>query len=340
MNQHTDIATTGFEAFETTDESAPDVVRITHAIECDGGALFAQETLPETDAGRHYVLFVHGNTFPSAANFDLPVEGYSLVEYLASQGLGTCIFDNRGYGRSYKPRPGEPIGVDEWARDLEAVYRFLVEERRATSIALVGLSVGCNTIAAFMARARPDVSSVVFIGPAYANGEFLQKLAWKTRLLRALRALTGSSGSAYVEFTPGMFVGRLYRGYEHGVERAVIDEFVRQSIGAEGRNSRTLKAPVLAFPRPGQRLAPWQPLFDVEPLAAAPLLMLRGSDDEICCERTARSFVADCERAGVDVTEVTLAGRGHNVGLFAKHADTFAAISRFVHPDLRAPLQS
>lgn len=340
MDMHTDFATLRGETLTSSDEPTVDVVRITHSVECDGGSLFVQETLPDAEAGRHYVLFVHGNTFPSAANFDLPVAGYSLVEYLARQGLGTCIFDNRGYGRSFKPRPDESIGVAEWARDLEAVYRFLVNVRRATSIALVGLSVGCNTIAEFVARSHPDLRAVVFIGPAYVNGEFLQKLAWKTRLLRALRSLKGSSRSAYVAFTPRMIEGRLYRGAEDRIERAVIDEFIRQAIGADGRGATKLTAPVLAFPRPGERLEPWQPLFDVGPLTAAPLLVLRGGDDGICCERCARSLVDDCEDAGVDVTEVTLPGRGHNVGLFAEHADAFAAIGRFVHPDLGATLNA
>ena len=49
MDMHTDFATLRGETLTSSDEPTVDVVRITHSVECDGGSLFVQETLPDIE---------------------------------------------------------------------------------------------------------------------------------------------------------------------------------------------------------------------------------------------------------------------------------------------------
>ena len=49
------------------------------------------------------VLFIHGAGTPSEVAFDVPVEGYSWMAYLAEAGYDTFAMDTTGYGRSTRP---------------------------------------------------------------------------------------------------------------------------------------------------------------------------------------------------------------------------------------------
>ncbi len=84
------------------------ICKIQRRVESDGGDFFMQETFPERGA---------------AADFDLRVPGYSVVEHLAHNGMSCCTFDHRGYGRSFEPPPRAPLGLEARARDL--YNRFL-----------------------------------------------------------------------------------------------------------------------------------------------------------------------------------------------------------------------
>ena len=310
--------------------TADSICRITRTVECDAGPLFVQETVPETGRDGDYVLFVHGNTFPSSPDFDLCVPGYSFVEHLAARGVSCCMFDHRGYGRSVKPRPGEAVGLEARARDLEAVYWFLRKERGAASITLLGLSTGCNTIAELLGRSRLELRALVLLGPCYLFNDFLSHAANRARLIHALRAVAGREESEYIALPPAMLIRRLYKGEEELIDRRVLDEFLRQSIRSTWPSARKLVSPVLAFPDWKQRYQPMQPMFDAAHLASAPILMLRGGVDTICDPATARAFLDACRAAGGEVTEVCVPERKHDLHLYKKHDRVFSSIVEFV----------
>ena len=49
------------------------------------------------------LLYVHGATYPSETAFDLPLNGHSMMDYIAQQGFDVYLVDVRGYGGSTRP---------------------------------------------------------------------------------------------------------------------------------------------------------------------------------------------------------------------------------------------
>ena len=49
------------------------------------------------------VLYVHGATYPSETAFDLPLGGFSWMDFLACRGFDVYLVDLRGYGQSTRP---------------------------------------------------------------------------------------------------------------------------------------------------------------------------------------------------------------------------------------------
>lgn len=54
-------------------------------------------------AGDKILLYVHGATYPSETAFDLPLNGRSMMDYIAQQGFDVYLVDVRGYGASTRP---------------------------------------------------------------------------------------------------------------------------------------------------------------------------------------------------------------------------------------------
>ena len=52
------------------------------------------------------LLFVHGQSLPAPVAFDLPVPGYSWMDYAAGRGFDVFALSVRGYGLSTRPPSG------------------------------------------------------------------------------------------------------------------------------------------------------------------------------------------------------------------------------------------
>src|SRR4051812_3116463 len=46
------------------------------------------------------VIYVHGSTYPAETAFDLPLNGLSWMDYIASRGFDVYLLDVLGYGQS------------------------------------------------------------------------------------------------------------------------------------------------------------------------------------------------------------------------------------------------
>jgi fermentation-respiration switch protein FrsA (DUF1100 family) len=91
------------------------------------------------------VLFCHGNAGNVSHRLDT-------LQFFRSLGLGTLIFDYRGYGRS----DGSPSEKGTY-RDAEAAWRHLVEQRQIPPerIVILGRSLGGAVAARLAADQRP-----------------------------------------------------------------------------------------------------------------------------------------------------------------------------------------
>ena len=96
------------------------------------------------ESARGTVLFCHGN----AGNISHRLESIAIFHSL---GLGTLIFDYRGYGRS----TGHPSEEGTYL-DAEAAWRYLVEERKISPdrIVVFGRSLGAGVATWLAARRR------------------------------------------------------------------------------------------------------------------------------------------------------------------------------------------
>jgi pimeloyl-ACP methyl ester carboxylesterase len=144
------------------------------------------------DLDGQVVLFVHGAGTPAEVAFDVPVPGYSWMEYLAARGMDTFAMDMTGYGRSYRP----PMMNDRcnlsaeqqeqlfgnacapsyaWALtsmdsdwdDIDAVVDYISKLRGVDRVHLVGWSQGGPRTGGYAARHPDKVINIVQLAPAY-----------------------------------------------------------------------------------------------------------------------------------------------------------------------------
>jgi pimeloyl-ACP methyl ester carboxylesterase len=121
------------------------------------------------------VLFVHGATYPAETVFDLCLDGFSWMEYMASSGFDVYLMDVRGYGRSTRPPqmhvPAEanpPFAHTADARaDLAGVVKHICQNRALDRICLIGWSWGSAIMASYAAENQDKVKKLVLISPGW-----------------------------------------------------------------------------------------------------------------------------------------------------------------------------
>lgn len=96
------------------------------------------------------VVYVHGATYPASTSFDLALDGFSWMDYIARHGYDVYLMDVRGYGASTRPvamdRPAHenpPVArTAEAMRDLDAVIDFVRHRRGIDRTCLLAWSWG------------------------------------------------------------------------------------------------------------------------------------------------------------------------------------------------------
>jgi len=141
--------------------------------------------------GDKVVLFVHGGTYPSVPDFDLPYQDYSWMAYLASHGFAVYSVDMTGYGKSSRPNMDDPCNIvaeqqkiigqkpcpatfanvatsteSDWA-DVDAAVEFVRKQTGAAKVNLIGWSGGGPRVGGYTARNPDKVARVVLFAPGY-----------------------------------------------------------------------------------------------------------------------------------------------------------------------------
>jgi pimeloyl-ACP methyl ester carboxylesterase len=138
------------------------------------------------------VLFVHGAGTPAEVAFDVPVEGYSWMAYLANAGFDVFSVDMTGYGRSTRPAPmNDPCNLapnqrtlftaatctpsyphalttiaSDW-NDISAAVDYIRLLRRVDRVSLVAWSLGGPRAGGFAAQNPQKVNRLVLLAPGY-----------------------------------------------------------------------------------------------------------------------------------------------------------------------------
>jgi pimeloyl-ACP methyl ester carboxylesterase len=295
-----------------------EVERQSFKVAADGGELSLWSVRPAGLAAGPTVVFVHGKTFPSVPDFDLQVPGaaptHSYMEYLARRGIHAWCFDHRGFGASWKPVEGSLFTSRVRARDLLAVLAT-VRRLSASTTTLVGLSLGCATIAAALERDANIAERIVLLGPSGWRrlGTGKARSDWLKSLVKS-----GLKRSHYITADFPSLEKRLWAGEEARVSRAAFELFVRGAIAANparaGESVTALISDVIPFVS--------------EPAIRVPVLAVRGQDDDLATDEdlaAVRKFVDPAR-----LTTRVFAGRKHDLHLYNEREDVFAAIHDFV----------
>ena len=145
-----------------------------------GVSLFVREKHP-TDMTRftpeRTVLFVHGATYPAETAFDLQLDGFSWMDFIASRGFDVFLLDVRGYGRSTRPpamdaapEANPPFASTADARaDVASVAAYIRQRRGLDRLCLIGWSWGCATMGSFAAMYPEAVERLVLFAPGWVR---------------------------------------------------------------------------------------------------------------------------------------------------------------------------
>jgi pimeloyl-ACP methyl ester carboxylesterase len=126
------------------------------------------------------LLFLHGGTQSSEATFDLRLDGFSWMDYIAAQGWDVWLMDLRGFGGSTKPPamslpPAEapPIGrVAEEIADFAAVLEHIRRVRKIPSVNVLTWSWGAVVAMTWAAQHPETIGRLALFGAPWLNEEF------------------------------------------------------------------------------------------------------------------------------------------------------------------------
>ena len=130
------------------------------------------EYLPEKT-----VVIVHGATFSSGSLYDVPLGGYSFLDYLAGAGFDVFAVDVRGYGHSTRPREMEidgslnrpSVDTERGVGDFTTAVEFVLRYRGLDKAHLFAMSWGGTVAGAFAARNPGKVVKLALLAPQWVS---------------------------------------------------------------------------------------------------------------------------------------------------------------------------
>ena len=121
------------------------------------------------------LLFVHGATYPAETAFDLPLNGLSMMDYIAQQGWDVYLVDVRGYGGSTRPpemdvpaSENKPIVDTAIAvKDVGSAVDHILQKRGVPKINLMGWSWGTAIMGMYTVEHNDKVNRLVLYAPLW-----------------------------------------------------------------------------------------------------------------------------------------------------------------------------
>jgi len=125
--------------------------------------------------GEKILLFVHGATYPAETAFDLPLNGLSMMDYIARQGWDVYLVDVRGYGGSTRPpemdKPAQDnkpiVDTPTAVKDVGAAVDHILQKRKVSKINLMGWSWGTAIMGMYTTEHNDKVNRLVLYAPLW-----------------------------------------------------------------------------------------------------------------------------------------------------------------------------
>jgi pimeloyl-ACP methyl ester carboxylesterase len=182
-------------------------------------------------SAENIVLFVHGATYPAETSFDLRLDGFSWMDYIAGRGYDVYLVDVRGYGKSSRPaemdqppeRNAPIVRTDTAARDYGAAVDFVLKRRGVAKLNVLGWSWGTAITALYASQNNAKVNRLVLYAPVW---------------LRESKSLTDTGGAlgAYRTVTVEAALKRKAAGIPEGkkpMPEAWSEEWVRATFASD-----------------------------------------------------------------------------------------------------------
>jgi pimeloyl-ACP methyl ester carboxylesterase len=146
--------------------------------------------------------------------YNLPVEGYNLMDYLVSKGFVAYSVDHRSYGKSTKT-DGLDVSADNCGQDMKAVADFIQATENVEKINVVGLSFGTTISLSLAAHYPEEVERMVLMGLPYKKvNEKVKKSVYNL-------AHMAETGKTFIPSNPVSAKGLWYKYDEN-----VLNKFV------------------------------------------------------------------------------------------------------------------
>lgn len=172
-----------------------------------GIELFVRNKHPagmESYSSDKILVYVHGATYPSETAFDLPIEGISMMDLIASRGYDVYLVDVRGYGRSTRPpemsQPPEAnkpiVSTKVAAHDLGVAVDYILKKRGVAKINVMGWSWGTSIAGMYTSENNAKVNRLVLYAPQWIRTEPPTPAAANAPALGAYRLVSKDSAKA------------------------------------------------------------------------------------------------------------------------------------------------
>jgi pimeloyl-ACP methyl ester carboxylesterase len=147
------------------------------------------------------LLYVHGATYPSETAFDLPIEGVSMMDLIASRGYDVYLVDIRGYGGSTRPpEMSQPAATNKpivstrvAAQDFGTAVDYILKKRGVSKINVMGWSWGTSTVGLYTSEHNDKVNRLVLYAPQWIRTEARAPMSANAPALGSYRLVSKDS---------------------------------------------------------------------------------------------------------------------------------------------------
>ena len=128
------------------------------------------------------LMLIHGATFPSESLFDVPVDGASFMDVLATAGFDVWAVDARGYGGSTRPTemalPPDTTSpltrAQVAARDLGSAIEYVLAENGIERLSVVAMSWGGTVAGIYAEQHGKYIEKLVLVAPLWLSNRPLR----------------------------------------------------------------------------------------------------------------------------------------------------------------------